>query len=145
MNMHAIHYSAHPLEIGSRIFSAQTKALSYDIVWPIYKAVADELGLYFPKEYGYAYPIDKTDLDRFKRFSEHFVVAPDNQVTRGNFHYSLFVTMSSYMSADRSLPLADRLLAREQLTRKRAYTYFTEISSVNACELISDAWVVEDI
>jgi hypothetical protein len=143
--MYGIHYAPHSLEIGTRIVSAQAKALSYDIVWSIYKAVADELGLYFPVQYGYAYPIDKTDLDRFNRFSEHFVFAPDNQVTRGNYHYSVYVTMDSYMKTDRSLPLSERLAAREQLTRERAYIYFTEISSVNVCELISDAWMVIDI
>jgi|SRR5476651_254297 len=143
--MYGIHYAPYPIETGNRIISRQGKALSYDIVWPIYKAVADELGLYFPKEYGYAYPLDKTDLDRFKRFSEHIVLAPDYQVTVGNLHYSLFVTMSSYMSSDRSLPLADRLIARQQLIRERAITYFTETTDVNTCEMISDAWVVQDI
>jgi hypothetical protein len=143
--MYGIHYSPRTLLTGECLRSTQSKAQSFDIVWPVYKAVADELGLYFPKEYGYAYPIDKTDLERFGRFSEHFVFAPDAQVTRGNYHYSVYVTMSSYISADRALSLKDRLVERTRLIRERAFTYFTEISSVNACELISDVWTVQDI
>jgi hypothetical protein len=143
--MYGIHYSPCKLEPGELIRSSQNKAQSFDIVWPIYKAVADDLGLYFPKEFGYAYPIDKTDLERFERFPEHFVFAPDTQVTRGNYHFSVYVTMSSYISADRSLSLKERLIERERLIRERAFTYFTETASVNACELISDMWTVQDI
>jgi hypothetical protein len=143
--MYGYHFSPLQLETGTLVTSYQGRAASYKHVWTLYKRVADDLGLYFPKQYAYAYPIDKADLARFSRFPEHIVYAPDHKVTRGNYHYGVYVTMDSFMGAPRELPLAERLAERDRRIVQRAYTYFTEVNSTDACELISDAWRVIDI
>jgi hypothetical protein len=143
--MYGYHYSPLTLETGRTVISRQGRAASYKHVWALYKRVADELGLYFPEEYAYAYPLDKTDLARFESFSEHIVYAPDSNVTLGNFHYGVYVTMDSYLGAPRDLPLSERLVERDRRIVERAYTYFTEITNTNAIELISDKWTVIDI
>lgn len=143
--MYGFHYSTRQIDTGDLIASRQGHATSYKHVWTLYKRVADELGLYFPEEYAYAYPLDKTDLARFSSFSEHIVVAPDHKVTRGNFHFGVYVTMDSYLGAPRDLPLAERLIERDRRIVERAYTYFTEVNSTNAVELISDEWKVIEI
>lgn len=143
--MQGHHYSSKVIKKADTIVSGQTTGLSYKLVWGIYKQVADELGIYMPVTFGYAYP---TDVARphFQRsdWLKHQVEAPDEKVTTGNLDYSLMVTMSEWAFADRNIKdLAQRLADREQRIRKCAESYFTKLGDPDKIELISDCWVVQ--
>jgi len=140
--MQAIHYSSKEIQPGSIITSAQSPSPTFNIVWPIYKQVADELGLYFPKAYGYAY------VNRSLRSFEHkyIVEAPIEYVTYGDYDHSLFVVMdrcNELVPGYRKLPLEERLRQRAIKIREESFAYFnfTNIDP-DHIEAISDRWIV---
>lgn len=145
--MIAYHYtSGETIPTGSTITSEQSSGSSkpyYDIVWPIYKKVADELGKYFPTEFGYAYPAKRSHMEH----DPLVVEAPDDCVTAGNFSHSVYVTIDICGNGgmnDKSLPLQQRLENRKRLIEAQAREYFDvkDPSDPERVELISDRWTV---
>jgi hypothetical protein len=134
------HYSSEPIPLGDIITSDQHKAQTFSIVWEVYKEVADELGLYFPKEYGYAYQENQNRSFRFK----YTVDADSRFVTRGHTQHSVYFTMahlSHFM--DRRIPsLAERLVNRRKLLKTQARHYFLSLHEPENIEMISDQWCV---
>jgi hypothetical protein len=137
------HYSREILKVGDTLISHQTNAKTYKLVWQLYKEIADELGVYYPDAFGYAYPMKKTGFTQ----KLYIVNAPIDYVTRGNFDYSTYVTMANLSNfMDRSITNFDeRLENRNQLIIQQAKTYFTSITDINRVELISDQWRVVKI
>jgi hypothetical protein len=119
----------------------QTHGSTFRQVWQAYKEVAVELGIYFPVEYGYAYPNVK---DKFmSNVQLHEVSAPTKKITCGNLNHSLLISMNLLRDfTDRSLPLADQMHARHIRLKQEAFIYFTDLKDPDTFELISDAWVV---
>jgi hypothetical protein len=135
-----IHFSSKILNVNDTIISKQHLGRTYKLVWDVYKQVAEELNKFLPYEFGYAYPINK-NIDKFSRMNKYLVTSDD--VTIGNFNYSIYLTMDMLGSlVDRSLPLKDRLIKRDILIRERAFNYFTKINDVDEIELISNEWKV---
>lgn len=142
--MKAYHYSLNPLSKGEVITSVQHKYHSHKLVWDIYSDVAKTLGVYFPKEYGYAYPSVRSIFTPIATL--HEVSAPKHLVTRGNLNHSVMISMNRLHDfSDRSLPLADRLVKRAEALRDEAMTYFTKLDDADSIELISDAWKVRRV
>lgn len=141
--MNGVHYSHSVLlALGKIITSEQTQQQTYKLVWDQFKTVADELGVYFPNEFGYAYP-KLAEPGRFTECATMLVEAPDDKVTRGNIDYSVYHVMA-YLGqiTNRKLPLAERLEQRAAAIRDRARKYFTELDDESKIEMISDQWAV---
>lgn len=142
--MKAVHYSKNPIETGAIITSIANSYGTYQYTWGVYKKVADELGIYFPENYGYAYPDARPE---FERYSEYKVEAPDEFVSRCSLACSVMVAMDIFSPSAirRSNPqiksLEERDAIRAKAISKIARQYFTP---TNKCriELISDKWVV---
>lgn len=131
------HYSNILLEIGEIIMSKQSKGLTYDLVWKIFKEECPEM----PREFGYAYPIKKN-----LRFKYCYQVESELCI-RGNFNYSVYFTMDalSSLNLDKKLPLKERLKIREEYIRGNAKKYFSDIEDLEKIELISDSWKITKI
>ncbi len=137
--MLATHYSSNEIVGGSVIRSDQTKERLYRHVHAIYKGVADDLGKYFPDEYGYAYPI-WTPRKKFPYVYQ--VTAEASYVTAGNFNHSLYVAIARVSEfTDKRLPLNQRVANRDGMIRQLAELYFAP-GPVEYRELISDRWIV---
>jgi hypothetical protein len=144
--MKGVHYSGDKIEVGQVIRSHQSMGLTYQFVWERYKLVADQHGIFFPKEFGYAYPIDH---DKRKIDYVYLVEAPDDRVTRGNYEYSVYHVMATLNQrvGGRGLPLAERLALREKVVHAEAEKYFMignnkAYDVKDKIELISDCWVI---
>lgn len=142
------HYSTKVIPSGSCITSLQSQAQSYKLVWGLYKQVADELGIYFPAVFGYAYT-SNVGRPQFKHptWHEYDVLALPEKVTYGHLDYSLFAAMAYLGSlTDRSIVvLADRLVDRERQVKENALRYFTLLDDPEKIEMISDSWVIQPI
>ena len=138
-NITAYHYSDNRLKIGDRIYSHQSTGKTFNLVWSLYKIIADELGIYFPKDYGYAYP--SNHLENVTSLNLYTVSAPSNSVTSGNYNYSLYVTMAALgQLTDKTIKDMDRrILTRNRVIKERAKLYFLAKENI---ELISDLWIV---
>ena len=144
----AYHYSTGRIATGELIKSNQHTQTSYNLVWGLYKEVADELGIVLPREYGYAYP---TVHDHFKIDGDHApwklfeVQAPKDSVIRGNLLFSVYKTMAELGGyVDRSIKvLAERLAKRDKQVKQCANLYFTKLDRLEDIELISDQWIVQ--
>jgi hypothetical protein len=135
-----------PLTKGMMIISRQHLAHTHKIVHSLYKEVAESLGLYFPKEYGYAYPKKQGRYlaNGSNHWQEFTVEAQNGYVTEGNLNFSLYIAMARLGDfSDRTIVnLEDRLKNREMLIKKFAYQYFTEIADSENVEVISDRFIV---
>jgi hypothetical protein len=141
------HYSTSIIATGEKIRSNQHTQTSFNLVWGLYKQVADELGIALPREYGYAYPAIRDNFKPFgpDAFWKMFVVsAPQSSIITCNLNYSVYKTMAELGGfVDRSIKaLADRLAKRDVAVRKNAHAYFTNLADPKEIELISDQWIV---
>lgn len=140
------HYSTKGIPTGSTIISLQTQAQSYKLVWSLYKQVADELGIYFPDAFGYAYTTD-VGRPQFKHptWKEYDVLTDQERVTYGNLEYSVFATMAYLRDlTDRGIvDLAERLADRAKNVKLNAHRYFTLLDDPSQVEMISDNWIVQ--
>lgn len=137
------HYSDEDLEIGSTIISkidsltASSKNYKkhYVTIWNVYKAVADKLGLYYPKNYGYAYP---TEREVFKKHA-YLVTAPVHRVTKCDYRYSIQLMFEDSFFSPMGLKYALNPENYNALV-KHAYHYFTP--EKHHIECISDAFTI---
>lgn len=136
-NMIGYHYSSRNLEKNDLIISKQHRAITFEIFYPIYNEVCKEiLNRELPKEYGYAYPIQKKH-----NLSLHIVESNDYII--GNFNHSLYLMMECLSTSWKSLPtLKERIASRKELIRIEAIKYFTDIQDINNQELISSTWKI---
>ena len=139
--MRGYHYSTLVFEPGTIITSVQSVGETYKIVHGKYKEVANELGIYFPDNYGYAYKNIRTNSHFVSAPNEVF--APDDKVTEGNLNHSVLYVMYHLRSfIPRGIPLEDRLCERNIVLRVEAKRYFTKLDRDDEIELISDVWTV---
>jgi hypothetical protein len=116
--------------------------MSYDLVWNIYKSVADKLGLDLPKQYGYAYPYKKLIQSSLQCYK---VVSTKKDVLKCDLNYSIPMTMGMLRElTNRSLELDERIKVRNDLIRSRAEKYFNSTNDV-VSELISSNWIIKQL
>ena len=144
----AYHYSTGHIASGDIITSNQHTQASYNLVWNLYREVADSIGIVLPREYGYAYPKPRHHFEtegNNPRWRLFVVEAPQDSVIIGNLHYSVYKTMAELGGyVDRSIKsLTERLAKRDAQVRKAAKLYFTELSEPDNIELISGNWLVK--
>lgn len=138
------HYSNVEIQIGDTIVSDQHKGKTFELVHNVFKKVNNKL----PDHFGYAYPYKKEKLHT--KHNILYIVESDFHLL-GNLHYSVYYTMG-YLSqgnipfiSDKTIPLKERLKAREMFLLKQANSYFNLLDNKEYHELISDSWVVKDI
>lgn len=132
------HYSTDTLLPGEIIYSHQDRMKTYDIVWRQYAYVYNQMfSKEFPHKYGYAYP-EKKD-----RNMKGYIVKPEAEVIFGNYNHSVYFTMDHLGSfVDKSIPLKDRLILRDEKLKEEAVKYFTLIEYPQYVEAICEKFVI---
>ena len=139
------HYSTREINEGSVVYSKQDQSTTYQRFWKIYKSIADELGIFYPEKFGYAAP--NRNYGASRGFPNCYEVRSEkNLVCVGNYHHSLYITMSiGLQNGDfkkiRSLP--ERIAAQDKYIIGEARKYFTELTDVDSLEVISENWIVQ--
>lgn len=108
------HYSSKKLKIGDIITSNNNKdggtnfygkwgLKVYNKIWKAYKRVANQLNLYFPFTYGFAYG---EKLKHNRSGYMYVVKAPSNRVTKCNYDHSMLLILENSFFTPISLPYA---------------------------------------
>lgn len=125
------------LKPGDIIKSNDSTYRYYDVLWPIYKEVADDLGLFFPETYGYAYPVGK---------HSGILVESNGPVVKGYNEKSIgyvgaWMGVNSFIrDVPRSMPLEERLALRKIRIKEFATGYF--FPPDDRYEMLAEKWVV---
>jgi len=133
------HYSKNEILLNSNIISDAYKLDHYDYVYSVYKKVADELGLYFPEKFGFAYSTNK-ELSGFK--NKYIVSADKNKVTKCDFRFSLQILLENSFYSPISLEYALDKESKKSL-ENHARMYFN-CEDDNYSEYISDSFIVKN-
>lgn len=141
------HYSPVRIPSGELVTSCQHTQNCFNLVWGLYKQVADELKIALPREYGYAYLMQRESLhirEDEDGWNLHAVEAPESSVISGNLNYSVCVTMAELGAfVNRSIAiLEERIANRNRQVREQALRYFTKLNNPYDIELISDQWII---
>ena len=131
------HYSKNEILLESNIYSNAHKLIHYDYIHAIYKKVANELGLYFPYKFGFAYSLNKDDIG-FKH--KYNIEANNNKVTKCDFRYSLQILLEDSFYSPLSLKYA---LKNPKHIENHAKMYFN-CEDDNYSEYISDLFIVKN-
>lgn len=138
------HYSSKNIKNKDIIHSYQNKGLTYNLVWNIYNKVAKELGINnFPYNYGYAYPYKARGEGSICR-GLYEVESDENKVIKGNYNYSVYITMDCGFNVRHIKNLKERLKERDRIIEEKAKKYFTLIEDITKIELISEEWKVKN-
>lgn len=144
------HYSKKDLKIGDTITSdlGNKNVEHYDYLWQAYSDVANGLGLYFPKRYGYAYDVQKSsqfpatvksyDGSLKERYHEYVVTVDSKYVTRCDYRFSILLILDNGMLTPISLNYA---MKHRNALLKHAFEYFSPTRE-EYVELISDKFVI---
>lgn len=131
-----LHFSKIDIGTGSIIISNASKLEYYDEIWSEYKKSADELGLYFPYDFGFAYSETKEDL---KYHSKKYLVECENaEVTRCDYRYSMQILLENSFFSPMSLNYA--LKNRKEL-KEHIENYFN-CKDEEFAEYISDKFLI---
>lgn len=138
------HYSRQKLKVGDTITS-MTHPISdkygpnvYNKIWTAYKTVANELGLYFPNTYGYAYGEEKKHIINGYMY---VVQAPSVKVTKCNYDYSMQLILENSFFSPMNLMYA---LKNRDALLKAAFDYFSP-SDTKHIEYISDCFKIVEV
>jgi CO dehydrogenase maturation factor len=103
------------------------------------KKVADELGKYYPENFGYAYPEKREHFGSSYRC--YVVTADENKVTKGNFNFSIYAMMARGFGSFKGISsLEERKLSIDTWIEASARTYFA--AEGKDIEYISDCFEV---
>ncbi len=129
------------LPVGATVTSTQSTYKTWKRFHSIYAEVAAELCRYYPAEFGYAYPIEKSHFGS----TPHLVEAPSEFITMGIFKHSVFAAMDMGFGPEfkQIKSLDERIAAQNAAIRARAYKYFDVTGAkMDTVEMISDRFIV---
>jgi hypothetical protein len=143
MIVQGFHYTRGDLVLpaGATITSEQSTYKTWKRFHGIYAEVANELGRYYPAEFGYAYPIEKAHFGK----KAQLVEAPSEFITMGLFKHSVFVAMDMGFGPEfkQIKSLEERIAAQNAAIKARAYKYFDVTGAkMDSVEMISDRFSV---
>lgn len=131
-----LHFSKIDIDADSIIISNASKLEHYDEIWFEYKKVADELGLYFPYEFGFAYLNTKEDLKYHSK--KYFVECEIDKVTRCDYRYSMQILLENSFFSPMTVKYA---LKNKKDLKKHIENYFN-CKDEKFAEYVSDNFIV---
>ena len=135
-----VHLSDTLLNVGDIITSKQSIEVMFPVLYDNYKKIANELNIYYPINFGYAYSIDKSyNADLFNH--TYIVEAPIDCVTKGDYRFSIqLLAENSFFS-----PISLNYALKNPIKFSEHIKHYFDCIDSNYIEYISDAFEIIEI